>query len=123
MYSGSASPISLTRTTVSIPPIPTPQNPVLPWIQSPNGVSEVYANAMHLTWTQDDVRIRLGQVVGDPKTPNPGKDFRGANEERAAITLPWRRAKALRNQLTTIIDNYEKANGPINLDIKLPAGD
>jgi hypothetical protein len=100
-----------------------PPNTVLSWAKSPEGIFEVYANAMHVTWTQDDVRIRLGQVVDDPNTPNPGAGFRGINEERAAVTFPWRYAKSLRNQLTNIIERYEKANGPINLDIKLPAGD
>jgi hypothetical protein len=42
------------------------------------------------------------------------------NEERAAITFPWRHAKLLRDQLTTIIEAFEKANGPIKLDPKLP---
>ena len=95
--------------------------PVLPWVKSPHGICEVYANAMHVTWTQDDVRVRLAQVVEDPQTPNPGKDFRGANEERAAITFPWRHAKLLRDQLTAIIDSFEEANGTIRLDIKLPS--
>jgi hypothetical protein len=99
----------------------SPPAPVLKWYKSPEGICEVYANAAHVTWTQDDVRIRLGQLVDDPETPNPGPEFRGANEERAAITFPWRHAKLLRDQLTTVIDAFEKANGPIKIDVKLPA--
>jgi len=105
---------------IPIPPIPPPENPVLPWIKSPNGIFETYANVIHVTWTQDDVRVRFAQVVNAPEAPNPGPTFRGTNEERAAITFPWRYAKLLRDQLTTIIDSYEKTNGPINLEVKLP---
>jgi hypothetical protein len=92
----------------------------LPWIKSPNGVLDVYANAIHLTWTLDDVRIRLAQSVDNPKTPNPGPGFQGAVEERAAVTFSWRVTKALRDQLTAAIDNFERTNGPIKVDLKLP---
>lgn len=75
---------------------------------------------MHVTWTQDDVRLRLAQVVDSPGTPNPGPGFLGVNEERAAVTFPWRHAKVLRDQLTTAIEQFEKINGPIRLDLRLP---
>jgi hypothetical protein len=91
----------------------------LPWVKSPNGVFEVYANNLHLTWSIDDVRIRLAQVVDNPETPDPGSSFRGAAEERAAITMSWRLAAMLRNQLSNAIENYEKTNGPININAKL----
>jgi|SRR5665213_875898 len=94
--------------------------PKLPWVKSPNGIFEVYANTMHTTWSLDDVRIRLGQVVDNPKTPEPGPEFLGAAEERAAVTFSWRAAKLMRDQLTRIIDGYEKVNGEIKVDIKLP---
>lgn len=98
----------------------TSQQSPLPWVKSPNGVFNVYANSVHITWSVDDLRLRLGQVVDAPGTPNPGKDFRGAIEERAAVTISWRMAKALRDQLTAAIGNYEKTNGTIKIDAKLP---
>jgi hypothetical protein len=96
------------------------QKPALSWIKSPTGVVDVYANTMHATWSLDDIRVRLGQIVDSPKNPNPGADFRGAVEERAAVTLSWRNAKILRDQLIVIIDAYEKVNGEIKVDIELP---
>jgi hypothetical protein len=92
----------------------------LQWIKSPDGVSEVYANLMHITWSVDDVRIRLAQMVDSPETPNPGKGFSGAAQERAAVTFSWRSAKILRDELASAIENYEKTNGPINVDLRLP---
>jgi hypothetical protein len=92
----------------------------LPWVKSPNGVIDVYANNIHVTWSIDDVRIRLSQVVTSPDTPNPGPTFSGVAEERAAITVSWRLAALLRNQLSSAIENYEKTNGPIKIDAKLP---
>jgi hypothetical protein len=91
------------------------------WVKSPNGVTEIYTNSVHVTWTVDDLRIRLGQMVESMETQNPGPGFKGAIQERAAVTVSWRGAKMLRNQLEAIIDSYESVNGPINIDLKLPA--
>jgi hypothetical protein len=93
----------------------------LPWIKSPNGVIDVYSNSIHVTWSLDDVRIRLAQVVDNPETPNPGLEFSGVNQERAAITLSWRMAKVLRDQLTIVITAFEKKNGQIKTDVELTA--
>lgn len=92
----------------------------LQWIESPEGVFEVYANAMHITWTVDDLRIRLAQIVNNPDTPNPGAGFLGVAEERAAVTFSWRGAKVLLDQLNTAIQHFEKLNGPIKVDLALP---
>ena len=94
---------------------PTPE-----WIKSPDGVLEVYANNIHVTWSLDDVRVRYAQTVSSPKTPNPSLEQLSAFEERAAITVSWRIAKILRDQLTKVIDHYEQVNGQIKTDIKLP---
>jgi hypothetical protein len=94
--------------------------PKLKWFKAPEGVYDVYANATHVTWSVDDVRIRLGQIVDSPATPNPGPDFVGAVEERAAVTFSWRSAKLMRDQLTAAIGHYEEVNGPIKVDLKLP---
>jgi hypothetical protein len=92
------------------------------WVQSPKGIFETYANEVHFMWSLDDVRFRIGQLINSAETPNPGKGFEAVIEERAAITVSWRVAKSLRDQLSIIIDNYEKTNGQIKIDIKLPPG-
>jgi hypothetical protein len=66
------------------------------------------------------VRVRLAVVVPSPDTPNPGAGFRGASEERGAVTLSWRVAKVLRNHLSDAIGAYEKVNGEIKIDVELP---
>jgi len=91
----------------------------IPWVKSPDGVFEVYANMTHLVWSLDDVRVRLGQIIDSPETPNPGEGFLAVSEERAAVTFSWRGAKFFRNQLSAIIDSYEQVNGEINLDVVL----
>jgi hypothetical protein len=93
---------------------------IIPWIKAPGGIVEVYANNLHIMWSKDDVRIRLAQMIPSPETLDPGVDFQGANEERAAVTLTWRLAKVLRDSLSRAIDGYEKVNGEINIDIQLP---
>lgn len=90
------------------------------WVKSPDGVCEVYGNIMHITWSLDDVRIRIGQLVDSPETPYVGTgEFRSVAQERAAITLTWRTAQILRDQLTTLLESFEKANGPIKLQVEL----
>lgn len=98
------------------------EKPPMDWVKVPGGVAEVYANSFHATWTKDDVRVRLAQVIDSPETPNPGSTFIGINEERAAVTFSWRNAKILRNQLAQIVEQYEKANGEIKVDVTLPEG-
>lgn len=92
------------------------------WVESPDGVYEIYANSIHITWSLDDLRIRLGQLVNSPDTPTPGPAFKGVIQERAAVTLSWRGAKIFRDQLIAIIHNYETVNGEIKVDVKLPPG-
>jgi hypothetical protein len=101
-----------------------PAVPDIPWVVSSKGVVEIYTNQVHATWTKDDIRIRLAQIVENPDHPNPGASFRAINEERAAVTFSWRAAKILRNQLTQLVESYEKVNGEININVTLPpAGD
>jgi len=97
--------------------------PLLPWTKSSAGVTEVYANMVHVTWTLDDLRVRLGQVIDSPETTNPGAGFRGVTQERAAVTFTWRNAKLLRDQLSQIIELYEKVNGEIKVEIVLPTAE
>jgi len=97
----------------------TQSKPPLQWIKSPEGVLDFYANSIHPTWTLDDVRLRFGQMVASPDSPHPSA-YKAAVEERVGITLSWRMAKVLRDGLTRAIDSYEKVNGPIQVETKLP---
>jgi hypothetical protein len=90
------------------------------WITPEEGVFDVYANTAHLTWSLDDVRVRFAQLINSPETPNPGTSFSGVAEERVAVTFSWRNAVIFRNGLSQLIESYEKVNGPIKVDIKLP---
>jgi hypothetical protein len=97
--------------------------PPVRWVESPDGIFEVYANTAHITWSLDDIRVRLAQLVTSPETRDPGGEkYVGVAEERAAVTLSWRNAKIFRNNLSAAIDNFEKTNGEIKLDVKLPPG-
>ena len=98
----------------------TDQRPPLQWVESPDGIFEMYVNMAHVTWSVDDVRIRLAQMVASPDSRNPGPSYVAVVEERAAITLTWHNAKIFRDQLIGAIDNYEKTNGEIKMDLKLP---
>ena len=89
------------------------------WVKSPSGVFETYANNLHLNWALDDVRLRFGQVINSPDTPNPGSALIAIIEERAAITFSWRNAVVLRDNLTQLIESYERVNGLINRHVKL----
>jgi hypothetical protein len=88
------------------------------WVKSPQGVTEVYANTSLAMWSLDDVRLRLGQLVNAEDDPNA--EWRAAAQERVAVTMSWRNAKLLRNQLMELIKLYEDVNGEINLNVKLP---
>jgi hypothetical protein len=96
------------------------EQPKLPWIKSPEGVIDIYTNSVHLTWSKDDVRIRLAQMVDSPETPDPGPTFRGAHQERAAVTFSWRGAKILLDQLSKAVAAYERVNGEIKVAVELP---
>ena len=90
------------------------------WIKPEEGTIDFYANTAHLTWSLDDVRVRFAQLVDSPETPNPGNQFIGVAEERVAVTFTWRNAVIFRNALNQLLEAYEKVNGPINVDVKLP---
>jgi hypothetical protein len=92
----------------------------LEWVKPEEGVFDVYANTAHLTWTQDDVRVRFAQLIESPETPNPGDRFVGVAEERVAVTFSWRNAVIFRDGLNRAIENYEKVNGSIKVDVTLP---
>lgn len=98
------------------------QSPAPPpkWVKSPEGVLDFYANTAHMTWSLDDVRVRFAILIESPETPSPGPGFIGVAQERVAVSFSWRNAVIFRDALNRVIENYEKTNGPIKTDIKLP---
>jgi hypothetical protein len=58
--------------------------------------------------------------VTSPESREPGSKYVGIAEERAAVTMTWRNAKIFRDNLTAVIDNFEKTNSEIKIDVKLP---
>jgi hypothetical protein len=90
------------------------------WVTAPDGVLEIYANVATIQWSLDDVRVRLAQMVNSPETPDPGQNLVAIAQERAAVTVSWRGAKIVRDNLSRAIDAYERVNGEIVVDIQLP---
>jgi hypothetical protein len=97
------------------------QLPPIHWVESQDGVFEVYANMVNITWTLDDLRIRVAQLIPSPESRTPGDKYVPLAEERAAVTMTWRNAKIFCQHLTSVIESFEKANWPIKVDVKLPA--
>ena len=89
------------------------KKPPIEWIKPPEGIPEYYANMVNIMWSLDDVRFKIGQLVDGPKNPTPGADFRAVALASAGVTLSWRNAKLLRDDLIQLIDSYEKVNGEI----------
>ena len=95
------------------------KKPNAKWVKSPLGVAEYYINTSLVMWSLDDVRFRLGQLINGEDNSSK-EDFTAVAQERAAVTMSWRNAKLLRNQITQLIKLYEDANGEINVDVILP---
>lgn len=86
-----------------------------------DGVFEAYANVVNMNWTLTDVRIRFAELIQVPDEDRPNwENQHGILLERAAVTIPWYQAKALRDMLDGVIKNYEEINGELKL-VKLPA--
>ncbi|MFP5227057.1 MAG: DUF3467 domain-containing protein [Acidobacteriota bacterium] len=98
----------------------TKEKSPIQWMPAPGGVIEIYANMATIQWSLDDVRVRLAQMINSPDTPNPGGDLIAIAQEKAAITVTWRGAKIMLNNLSDAIAAYERANGEIITDLKLP---
>ena len=104
--------------------ISTPANraqenyPQVALLKQVKGICEVYANVIHINWTAYDVRLRLGQLIADPRT-SP-QNAKWVVEEQAAITMAYGEAKYLRNLLHGIILDYEAKNGELKMPV-LPA--
>ena len=95
------------------------KKPKAKWVKSPLGVEEYYLNTSLVMWTLDDVRFRLGQLI-NAEDNSSDEDFEAVAQERAAVTMSWRNAKLLRNQLSDLISLFEEVNGEINVNVKLP---
>jgi hypothetical protein len=81
--------------------------------RSKEGTPQIYTNYVSVSWTLFDLRFVLGQLV--PEKPG-NKVF--VAEERGSVTFAWPEAKALRDMLVGLVQEYEKANGeikPLNL--------
>jgi hypothetical protein len=91
------------------------------WIPAPGGVLEIYANMATLQWSMDDVRVRVAQMINSPETPDPNQEIIPIAQEKAAVTISWRGAKIMRDYLIGAIEGYEKVNGNIVVDVKLPS--
>jgi hypothetical protein len=76
--------------------------------RSKEGTPQIYSNYVNVSWTLFDVRFILGQLI--PEHPGT-KEF--VVEERASVTFAWPEAKAVRDMLVTLIEQYEKTNGEI----------
>jgi hypothetical protein len=78
-----------------------------PWKSVPDAPM-IYANASHLSWTLDDLRIMFGFL----KSESPDvKEYK--NLEQGSVIIPWRQAKILAASLARVIADYEKRNGEI----------
>lgn len=87
--------------------------PTYKWIPPRDGkpVPEIYTNFVLSSWSNYDLRVRLGQLV----PTNEGFVV----EERAAVTFTWQHAKMLIRMLSDLVASYEETNGEIG-PLKLP---
>lgn len=87
----------------------------LDWSIPESGVPEIYADWYQVNWMTNTIRIRLAQIIPDPKRSPTVAQWK--INERAAVTMPYYTAKYLRDTLSRIIEAYEKDNGTINAGI------
>lgn len=93
----------------------------IPLEEPEDGVFTTYANVINMNWTLFDLRIRFAELIQVPDEDRPTwENQHGILLERAAVTIPWHQAKALRDMLNGLIKNYEEINGELK-QIKLPA--
>ena len=99
------------------------KNKKIQWVRSSAGVFQTYSNQTNITWSLDDVTLRFAQIGPTDETLGPGDPFVPVNAEKAAITVPWRTAKIILNQLRQVIENQEKTNGEIKIDVALASNE
>lgn len=87
------------------------------WIRREDS-AEVYSNLYFVNWSRTDLRIRFGQMI---PTNDTSTKVSFVVEEKAAVTMSWAQAKALRDSLNDAVERFEKTNGVIDLlNLKLP---
>jgi len=97
--------------------------PTINWVKSPAGIFQTYSNQTNITWSLDDVTLRFAQIMPSDEILGPGDSFVPVNAEKASITIPWRTAKIILNQLRQVIENQEKMNGEIKIDVALASNE
>jgi|SRR5271157_3344567 len=88
----------------------------LRFIDSPDGIREVYSNVVAAQGTGHDLRIRFAQIIyrgNDAGVPTA----QGVAEVRVAVTISWVQARALCDLLSAFIERYEAVNGAIKTDL------
>lgn len=87
--------------------------PQFEYVESREGLQNIYSNHLQALWTPSDVRIRFGELIRITNAEDGPRVF--TIEDRAAVTLSWTQAKYLHNVLAKIIDDYEKLNGELKV--------
>jgi len=98
------------------------KKPPIQWVEPPERAPEYYANMVNILWSLDDVRFKIGQLVDDPSKSTPGPNSIVVALASAAVTLSWRNAKLLRDDLIELVNSYEKVNGEIITSVVLAPG-
>ena len=78
------------------------------FVDSPDGVLFTYANHAEVGHTATDIRILFSEILGIISE-------RLTFQRRVHVTLPWLQAKLLARLLTSVVEAYERANGPIQM--------
>lgn len=88
-------------------------------VEQTGGIYQVYANHVVVSYTAHDLLVNFSQLRRMPEiTPSAIPTSR--IEQRAAVTMAWSEAKALRDVLTSVIKLFEETNGEINPTPKVP---
>jgi len=82
------------------------KQPEVEFQDSPNGVLFTYANHAEVGRTATDIRILFCEILGVVAD-------KVMFQRRVQVTLPWLQAKLLARLLTSLVESYEKENGPI----------
>lgn len=86
--------------------------------QPKEGITRVYANYSHLSWSGVDLTVQLYQLEQPNREVPANKDVPNRLLNNAAVTLSWAAAKMFHKNLTDALARYEKAYGPIVTEFK-----
>jgi hypothetical protein len=91
------------------------KEPVIPpqirWVKPDGGPVKLYSNFVGVSWTMVDLSVGAGRIIPKFAVIDPNQPMEV--EEQGTVTMSWWSAKFLRDQLTQVIESYEKANGEI----------